>query len=104
MIALELTGMLAFVLMMLMYSLEIKAFFIYLKEKHNDEYLLLNSPKWNFQLGDPTLRLAMKYIKKKGYLHLNDKALEDIHVKMKLFYRLALISAVVTLVSAYYAG
>jgi len=103
-VGVQISAMIAFVLMMIMYSLEIKAFFMYLKEKHNEEYLALNSPKWNFQLGDPTLRLAMKYIKKKGYIHLKDKELDSIVSKMKLFYRLALAAALITLVSAFYAG
>ena len=104
MVALQIAAMMAFVIMMAMYSLEIKRFFMHLKERHNEVYEALNRPRWNFQLGDPSLRLAMKYIKKKAYRNLEDKTLEEIHDKMKLFGYLATFFAILTLIATFFAG
>ena len=104
MVALQVSAIFAFVVMMVMYSLEIKRFFMHLKEAHKEVYEALNRPRWNIQLGDPSLRLAMKYIKKREYRNLHDAALEEIHKKMRLFGYLATLFALLTLVATFFTG
>lgn len=70
------------------------AFFMRLKESHEEVWKALGQPRWKIHFGDRSFQDAMKYIRQKQFTDLNDNLLDSYYKKLK---RVEYISAFIAL-------
>ena len=59
------------------------AFFLQLKKAHEATWKSLGQPRWRIHFGDPTFQEAMKYIRQKKFIDLDDDELMQCYRKIK---------------------
>lgn len=59
------------------------AFFIQLKEAHEEVWKDLGQPQWKIHFGDDSFKKAMKYIRTQEFAELNDTKLDELYQKIK---------------------
>jgi len=74
---------LLFVLLMSAHIYTTNAFFVRLKESHEEVWKDLGQPKWKIHFGDDSFQNAMKYIREKKFSELNDALLANYYKKLK---------------------
>ena len=92
-------GLLLFAMFMLKVLFETRAFLRHLEAKHPAEFAKLGFPHWKIQWGDPSLRLAMKYIRKRQFEPLGDEVLEASYKAIKVYERFAWLAGVIAIVA-----
>jgi len=73
----------AFLMLMFAHVYQTNAFFLQLKQFHQDTWKELGQPRWRIHFGDDSYQNTMKYIRQKKFSDLNDPALESIYKKIK---------------------
>jgi hypothetical protein len=81
------SGLFVFAFFMLKVLFETRRFLKYLEENHPGEFAKLGFPHWKIQWGDPSLRLAMKYIRKRQFAPLGDENLETSYKAIRVYER-----------------
>jgi len=89
-----LTATALFIIAILKQLLEANAFLNRLREHHPDQYEAMGKPRWNIQFGDNRFRDAVKYIRHKKFIELNDPELARIHKAIKKADYVAFAAAV----------
>ncbi len=74
-------------------------FFDLLRQKHPDTWKELGQPRWKIHFGDTSFQEAMKYIRQKKFVELNDIELEGCYKRLKGVERSALMIAVIIFVA-----
>jgi len=84
------------------------AFFIQLKTSHIQTWQELGEPRWRIHFGDDSFQTAMKYIRQKKFLHLQDPMLSSIYKKIKnieyISIGLALLIFIATIIDIFFKG
>jgi len=71
-----------FFILMFAHVYQTNMFFSRLKEKHIEVWQELGQPKWQIHFGDDSFKNAMKYIRKKEFLDLEDEKLSTCRKKI----------------------
>jgi len=73
------------------------AFFLQLKKAHKEMWNSLGQPRWKIHFGDQTFQEAMKYIRKKKFIDLDDEVLLQYYKKIKRVEYTSIAIAVIIL-------
>ena len=88
----------SFFILMFMHIYHTNAFFLQLKKMHKETWKKLGQPKWKIHFGDSSFQEAMKYIRQKKFIDLNDDLLESYYVKIKRVEYIAIAIAVIIVI------
>jgi len=72
-----------FFILMSMHIYYTNAFFTQLKTEHEEVWKELGQPQWKIHFGDDSFKNAMKYIRQKKFVDLQDKRLETLYESIK---------------------
>ena len=72
-----------FFTLMFMHIYFTNAFFSQLKKEHTEVWQELGQPQWKIHFGDDSFKNAMKYIRQKKFVDLQDALLEKYYEKIK---------------------
>jgi len=84
---------LSFLTLMFAHVYLTNSFFLQLKKMHQEVWSKLEQPQWKIHFGDDSFKNAMKYIRQKQFVHLNDNVLESIYKKIKNVERISIALA-----------
>jgi len=73
----------SFLFLMAVHVYHTNAFFRRLKTEHPKLWQTMGEPKWQIHFGDDSFKHAMKYIRQKEFLSLNDDVLNNCHKVMR---------------------
>lgn len=93
------TGLMLFAFFMLKVLFESRRFLHHLETHHSAEFAKLGFPHWKMQWGDPSLRLAMKYIRQRQFEYLKDEDLETYYKAIRIYERFAWFAGAIAIMA-----